>query len=410
MHKKTLKFWMLLAAALMISGLFGASLSFAQEMPKPGMTIDKSNYKKYAHLFPEEWAQAFEDGFGGIMSPIHFNVTATKPAPEPKAFLDLSAKNKGKFGLDAQGNLTGGWAYDGFPFPDLDRNDKNFAIKYMWNFQARYIWDDHHDNGISYERRRGEDLRYKMLEQIWIYFKNRIICNPNPVMPTPNGLFRAQLLHFKTPDSIKNTMNLSYRYADPKKPDDTYIYLPSMRRVLRAEAGQRSTPLLGSTQALDDFNGFDGNTNEFTYTLVKEQKVLAIMRGVKLTQKEAMGWNKKDVPFPYDGYEIRDAYVIDIKPKDPRYPQSKKRVWIDKEARQVLYTIAWDRAGKVWKVWQEAYKSIPVGNDTFLAVSGVFGVDVQFGMATYYLPDSEINTCRYNYNDVTPQALLKRAR
>ncbi|MBI5605806.1 MAG: DUF1329 domain-containing protein [Deltaproteobacteria bacterium] len=409
MHKKTLKFWTLLMAALIISSFLGASLSFSQEMPKPGEKIDKSNYKKYAHLFPEEWARAFEDGWG-IMSPIHMNVTATKPAPEPKAFLDLSAKNKGKFGLDAEGNVTGGWAYDGFPFPDLDRNDKNFAIKYMWNFQARYIWDDTHENGVSFERRRGEDVRYNMLEQIWVYFKNRISCNPKPVMPNPNGLFRAQLLHFKKPDSIKNTMNLSYRHADPKKPDETYIYLPSMRRVLRAEAGQRSTPLLGSTQALDDFNGFDGNTNEFTYTIVKEQKVLAIMRGVKLTMNEAMGWNKKDVPFPYDGYEIRDAYVIDIKPKDPRYPQSKKRIWIDKEARNALYTIAWDRAGKVWKLWQEAYKVLPVGNDTFLAVNGVFGLDVQFGLVTYFLSDSEINTCRYDYNDVTPQALLKRAR
>ena len=40
-----------------------------------------------------------------------------------------------------------------------------------------------------------------------------------------------------------------YRYLDPVKDDDMWLYVPALRRTLRAEAGQRSTPVQGLIQA-----------------------------------------------------------------------------------------------------------------------------------------------------------------
>ena len=401
---------LILAAILMVAFIAPA---FSQEMPAPGTVIDKNNFKKYAHLFPEEFAPAFMDGFGGIVQPIHANVVASTPLAMSKLYYDYSAKNKGKFGLDAQGNITGGWTYDGLPFPDLKPGDKDFATKYMWNYAGRYLWDDEHDKGGggSFEKRKGEPLRWNTAESYWIYYKNRQMCSAKPNLENPSGLFYSLVFHYILPDSVKNTITLAYRYADMKKTDETYLYLPSMRRVLRAEAGQRSTPMLGSTNALDDFmGGFDGRTNDFTYTFIKEQKVLQVM-DQKLTRQQARAWKKEEIPFGYDNYEIRTAYVIDVKPKDPRYPQSKKRLWIDKEIGQLLYAAAWDRAGKLWKVWSEAYKKYPfVGAEKLAIFEGTFGVDIQFGMASWFSTENEINTCKFSYNDSTPAALLKRAR
>ena len=404
---------MKLKTIILVAVLLAALIApaFSQEMPAPGTTIDKNNYKKYAHLFPEEWAPAFENGFG-IISPIKMNVVASKKVTAPKVYSDYSMKNKGKFGIDAQGNITGGWAYDGLPFPDLKEGDKDFAAKLMWNYQGKYMWDDQEDSskGGSFEKRKGEDMRWNTAVSFWPFFKNRMACANKPNMDNPAGLYKALVFHFVLPDSIKNTITLGYRYADLKKPDDTYLYLPSMRRVLRAEAGQRSTPMLGSTQALDDFNGgFDGNTNQFTYTLVKEQKVLGVMQ-TKLTPQQARAWKKNDLPFEYDGYEVRDVYVIDIKPRDPKYPQSKKRIYLDKDTLQIFYAVVWDRGGKVWKIWSTGYKTYPLGKDSFTAMANMFGVDVQFGMTSYFATDMTFNSCKYTYNDVTPAALLRRAR
>ena len=71
--------------------------AFSQEMPAPGTTIDKNNYKKYAHLFPEEFLPGFESGWGGVMAPIKLKVTTSTPSvPQPKVFLAFLCQKQGQ--------------------------------------------------------------------------------------------------------------------------------------------------------------------------------------------------------------------------------------------------------------------------------------------------------------------------
>lgn len=415
MQKKTLKRWILLVSAMVMSCLLGASLSFGQDLPLPGTTIDKSNYQQYSHLFPEEWAPAFENGFDGLLPPFKMNVAETKSYPPPKQYLEYSAKNQGKYSLDDKGSITPTYNREGLPFPDLKPGDPDFVTKLMWNYDSKYWCDEALDTGRggSYEKRRGEPVRYNTATSFWLFFKNRMVVDPKPDLPNPEGLYKVLLFHYLKPPSIKNTITLSYRFVDQNKPDDTYLYLPSMRRVIRAEAGQRSTPILGSTQALDDFLVFDGRISEFNYSLVKEQQVLAVAdsrMSVEMANEHKKA--KTDyLPVDTEGYEVRDVYVIDIEPKDSKYPQSKKRIYVDKETLWTYYGIAWDRAGKVWKVWLQDTKSfaMPQGQQA-VYTNGLIGCDLQFGMSTLYVPDNEVNSSSFTYNDVTPQALLKRAR
>ena len=131
----------------------------------------------------------------------------------------------------------------------------------------------------------------------------------------------------------------------------------------------------------------------------------------KMALQVAKNWTKSELPVDRDNYELRDVYVIDIKPKDAKYPQSRKRIYLDKETLWVTYSIAYDRAGKVWKIWLLDTKSYPMGSgQQFAYINGFIGVDVQFGMATQYVPDIAANVDNFTYADVSPQALLKRAR
>lgn len=415
MQKETLKRWLLLMSTMVMAYLLTASPSVAQQVPTPGTTIDKSNYKQYQHLFPAEWAQAFEDGFDGLLPDFKMTVAESKSYPTPKQFLNYSAKNKGKYSIDGSGNISPVYDREGLPFPDLNPEDPDFVTKLMWNYDAKYWCDEALDKGRggSFEKRRGEPVRYNTATSFWLFFKNRMVVDPMPDLPNPIGLYKVLLFHYLKPPSIKNTITLSYRYIDPNKPDDTYLYLPSMRRVIRAEAGQRSTPVLGSTQALDDFVVFDGRISEFNYTLVGEQKVLAVPNG-EATLEKALASKKQGaehLPVMTAGYEAREVYVIDIEPKDPKYPQSKKRIYVDKETLWAYYGIAWDRAGKIWKVWLQDTRSfsMPEGQQV-IYTNGLIGCDLQFGMATLYVSDTKLNASNLTYSDATPQALLKRAR
>ena len=401
---------LILAAILMVAFIAPA---FSQEMPAPGTVIDKNNYKKYGHLFPEEFLQIFETGWG-LLLPVKIKVVAQSPIiGVPKSYQALSAKNKGKFQLDGQGNIANFQRGVALPFPDLDRSDKDFVTKFMWNYDNRYRSDEQRDGGGggSWEKRKGEPARFNTATSQIVSFTNRLAVDPKPNLENNLSLFSSMVFHYLLPDSIKNTILLTYRYTDVKKNDDTYMYLPSMRRVLRAEAGQRSTPLLGSTQSLDDFGCYDGRTPDFTYTLVKEQKVLTIVDD-KSSYTIGKNWQPKgELFFLPDGWEVRDTYVIDIKPKDPKYPQSRKRIWMDKESYNPYYAVAYDRAGKLWKIWFTAQKAYTLPNgERFAMQNGQFGIDIQFGMATNFAMDTTANSLHLTFNDFTPAALLKRAR
>jgi hypothetical protein len=127
--------------------------------------------------------------------------------------------------------------------------------------------------------------------------------------------------------------------------------------------------------------------------------------------KKLRAQSGKELPYSSDNWEVRDVYVIEIKSKDPRYPQSKKQIYIDKECLAILYAIAWDRAGVVWKVWSYGYIERPLADGDKTHIFSVnYGIDVQFGLATSSFADFKVNGNGFTYSDFTPSALLKIGR
>ena len=63
---------------------------------------------------------------------------------------------------------------------------------------------------------------------------------------------------FTSPFDIAGTAFLILRYDDPRKADDSWAYIPSLRRVRRISVEVKSDSLLGTDHTLEDFNGFNG--------------------------------------------------------------------------------------------------------------------------------------------------------
>lgn len=417
MTKRIKTISVLFVLSFLASCFLFASLSFGQEMPKPGEVIDKSNYKKYAHLFPpaeEGITRLFEDGWG-LLKPITIKVSETKSWPFPKRFMELSEKNRGKYSLDKDGFIVGGFDHNGFPFPGITGGEKDANMKLMWNFFYKYMQDDSDFPLLRmWEKRKGEKETYTENHTGYLYFNNRLWADPKPLYKTPDNIQKAYLAQFISPPGMRNLMFLPYVYLDPRRADDTYLYIPNLRRVIRGEGGQRSTPIGGAIQSLDDYNGFDGKTQEFNYTLVKEQKVLGILNTTRgIERLRAKGPNKEyEFPVQEENWEVRDVWVIDIIPKDPRYPQSKKRIYLDKENLFIHYAITWDRAGKLWKVWAIDFGQYPLPDGTtWHMIGGMLGADLQFGIASQFGLDRtkwRHNTCGWKLTDFMPSAMLGR--
>ncbi len=389
--------------------------TFAQEvLPKPGTTIDKSNYETYKDFFPDVFMEAFTTGWE-LIEPLAITVEDPVDNPVPKAFLEASEKNRGKYSLDADGYIVGGEYKDivGFPFPDISPADKDFIQKFMWNFDYKYIWDDCHSIFINFQKRRGTASNYSVVDQKIVNFQSRMYDDPKPLYETKANLRSAQLLNVIYPPVQKNFLTLLIRYIDQKAADTTYVYLPSMRRVLRGEAGQRSTPINSSTQAPDDFQGgFAGRIPDFTYKLVGEQKMI-VLGDAKLgyTEMKDKMSDYEYLPMEQDHWMVKDVYVIDIIPKDEKYPQGRKRIWVDKTNYWPYYAAAWDRAGALWKVWQTAVDVHPMASGgTVPYMKGMLGLDIQLGYGVQMFADWDINDNGLKEADVSVAAMRKIAR
>jgi len=127
---------------LFIQNIFAASdwkekqdQMFQQISLKPGDVIDKTNWEKAKGLLPEQILNTVKAGdwilkIGGYEYDHDYT----------KAYYELSAKNKGKYGLGSKKEIidlaTGKFPMyvRGMPFPDVDvKNDPDGPTKYMFN-------------------------------------------------------------------------------------------------------------------------------------------------------------------------------------------------------------------------------------------------------------------------------------
>ncbi|GAB6146643.1 DUF1329 domain-containing protein [Desulfocicer niacini] len=408
--KVLFRFHLALAIIFMLIGVCSAH---AQNLPKPGQVIDHNNYKEYKELFSDIFALGFENGFE--MTPtITVKVSETGSYPFPEPVKKASMKNKGKYDVDSEGFITGGYDYIGFPFPNLDPADKKYAQKVMWNFTYRYLGDTKYGKNTSsmWLMRKGQPIRYQQMDYFILRFASRYYIEPKNVYENPAGLLWAKIQAFTYPSSVRGTSMLNYRYMDPRKQDDTYIYLPSLRRVVRLEAGERSTPAMGTVVSPDDFNGFEGRNQDFTFKYLGTKKMMGVQNCPWETKDDLPARTTKEFPLCRENWEVREVFVIEALPKDPDYPVARRRLYIDKETYCILFSDSYDRSGNPWKLFVNYYKreKLPSG-DIMSKYHGGFGIDIQTSFLTAYaFTNMTTNTHDLKYSEFLPSALRTSGR
>jgi Outer membrane lipoprotein-sorting protein/Protein of unknown function (DUF1329) len=78
------------------------------------------------------------------------------------------------------------------------------------------------------------------------------------LLPVPDAkLFEfKEFTGFQAPFDIRGTVFIVYRYSDPHRPDDGWAYIPQLRRVRRISAEVKSDSMMGTDHTIADFYGF----------------------------------------------------------------------------------------------------------------------------------------------------------
>ena len=359
MCKKMKRKMFLVLAALIIGVCFIMPGAATAAEPKAGDVINSSNIDQYKDYFPMFMERYIRDGWG-FEKPVVITVKEQEPTGWTKGYTEASKQNAKTCKLTADGLLEG-YTGAGAPFPEP--KEPNRATKIMWNQFYKNVPDDWLLPGsyLSVTKRKGSSrvsISDSQYEQC--LFSNRTMINPVPEMDNPKELYYANKLNSKTPPN-KDMATLTWRYKDPKKFDDMWTYVPTLRRTLRLVSSERANPIRGTPYTWDDIFGFDGKIPLFEYKMVGEQTVLNLLNQKILAEKvDRQNFPWHPVLHENEEYETADCYVIDITSKDQRYPQSKKTVWVNKHTNFVIYAQMYDKGGEFWKGFWNGGQSRPL--------------------------------------------------
>jgi hypothetical protein len=374
--------------ALVVLALSVAGGRSALADVSPGDKINASNVDKAKDFLSPGMIWCVKRGF-----PI--TVVEPKRVEWPKAYKEATEKYAQQVKLSADGLRLDNYVA-GQPFPQLDQKDPQYAIKVMWNYEYGF------PNGIDDTDLRNFDAdtgsipqagpmtveRHFLLDHFRrLFWTGRLYVDPKPEKPNPNG-YRAQqgLYPILEPFDLKGVGALGNRYIDPAKQDDSWLYLPSLRRVRRLSTAQRSDALFGQDTDVDSYYGYAGHIAWMDWKYLGEKEILATVHAehfpVKWDDKVDWAWN--------DNWEKRKVIVIEGTSKLPQYAYSKRILFIDKESWGIPYSDIYDRSGELWKIWINDIsfrKSVPGNNaivydDEMPFAPAIVMVDMQLEHAT----------------------------
>ncbi len=329
---------------------------------KEGDVISYQDLEKLRPYLPEDfWANReffFYEGMKLEIGPFFADYT---PAD---AYMKATETYKGQPRLGPDGSLANYTTGQPFPTGEIDcKGDPKAGVKIMWDFHYRWrgagiqgsffysYWDRGEQLPLYYEGTGGTVLLAHRPE-------------PSLIKQYNGDLFRGEkrqhafMADVIAPFDARGIKLLTYRYKSADAPlaeaenDDTWVYLPTLRRVRRISTAQRTDAISGTDFTLDDLNSFNGIVPQYEWTCLADRKIIAPMN----TKVKGFPYEKEHNFGPYglsfadDRWELRNALVVRMKPRNADHPYSFKDLYLDKETLSPLYAFAYDQKDELWKI------------------------------------------------------------
>jgi hypothetical protein len=354
---------------------------------KPGMVIRKENSEAAEGYIPQEELKYLKQGWFEI------KVEQTHDVPLHPNYIEATKKNAGKAKLGSNGELLD---YEGgLPFPKIDPGDPQAGLKVAWNY-SRHYWGDQLTTGWEwkYINAKGDVTRTVHGTVNTLYYKHRYAVDPPEMSPNPEGYFWADHFWISDPGDLRDWQFLIVRHENDFKEDDTWIYIPQLRRVRRYTTSIRTDSLLGSVYTYDDFHGYNGYVRGFNWKYIGE-KVMLVPMGMSATQVK---YGFHNGCYPDIPWQPRKVLIVERYAKDPNYPFKSWRMYIDKQTYTMIATEQYDAKGEHWKTCFNIFAD-PKGH---LDVNKTAGAPIWIGIHALDHQTGECTTVN-QYNSITNQ-------
>jgi hypothetical protein len=322
----------------------------------------------------------------------------------PPAYQAATERFKGQPRIGPENSLENYTAGQPFPMDEIDcLGDPQAGTKIIWNFDYQWsgsggaseyyysYWDRGEELPLFYEgTARSITLAHRVEKDYLDEFEG--------------NLFRGEKrksafgIEINQPFDVRGISLMTYRYKSSDKPeaqaknDDTWVYVPSLRRVRRISTAQRTDAVSGTDFTFDDLRSFSGIVPQYEWECLGEIDLIAPMN----SKVRAYPYDKEHNFGPYglsyadDNWEMRKAVKIRFIPRNANHPYHHKDIYLDKQTMTAMYSFAYDKKAELWKIiwhnhrfseddpdWYPGWPGIPKPND--LRVISDTIVNVQTG-------------------------------
>ena len=362
-----MKFWLTALSACAITGtVFAAGQNHGEEDVPPGIPFQQGDVISFEQIdmledyLPSEfWKHReffFYEGMALEIGP------PLRDYSEPAVYEEATQKYARRASIGKDSALVGYVA--GRPFPgEIDcHEDPEAGAKLIWNFTKRWTGDGGTTRYFYSYWDRGEQLP--------LYFEGtskaiQLAHRSEPYYLENEGdIFKNEKrlnafgIEVEAPFDARGISVMTYRYKAADRPlaqtknDDTWVYLPDLRRVRRISSAQRTDAVAGTDFTFDDLLSFSGIVPQYEWSCQGEQDVLAPFNSKVLAYPYDRNHNfgPYGVSYADDRWEMRHAWVVRFRPRNPDHPYAYKDIWIDKQTYEPLYSFAYDRRQELWKI------------------------------------------------------------
>jgi Protein of unknown function (DUF1329) len=389
-------------ACALLAGPFAAATRASAQVT-PGDFITPANATRVKELVSPGVFYKVENG-------MTMKIVAPQRIEWPPPYKDATEKYSAQVRLGENHRDLIGYVA-GQPFPFIDLNDPYVAAKIMWNNAFRPMETDDYDLRFydcdSSYGGRGKPLRsinhYEIGHYAGYNLVGRVEVQPMPIDPDFRATGRLWLFGFYpmlAPASDRGEGFIRYRYANPRRADDQWIWAPGVRRVRRVNEAIMSDANGTTTWNPDHFGGFNAKTEEYNYQFLGERRMLAVAHAEH--SPEVRCATDGGVSACPEAWEMRTLYIVEATPRPDRAAgalQSKTVVYLDSESWAEPYVDEYDRNGQLWynHIWWMTYRDRPVP-DAKVAIYpfkrefevAAVSTDTQSGFATMcFLPGLE---------------------
>jgi hypothetical protein len=173
------------------------------------------------------------------------------------------------------------------------------------------------------------------------------------------GEIYKYIFGFHSPRDIAGTAQCGLSFTDPKKMDQMYIYIPSLRRIRKMSTTDTQDPIMGMDQIYDDREGFRQKLTPFKYPykyeLLEDREYLC----AEASEDGAEYFSSEGLEIIGMKFQRRPVYVVKLTQLDKNYIYGHRIFFIDKETFNFHHAEHYDQKGRLYRTFDHPWSFFP---------------------------------------------------